>query len=650
MRSDVLMGIGTRMETTTSSNSSGRTRRFFSVALQHALQACSVYLGIGIVILLAGESIFRGITPTMTWLGASTPAALITVVLLALFVFSLEIVMPFAGATAMAATLFCLLSFASREKVAKLGVPATPTDLLLSHQYLDVSYIMWGSYAYLFMAAGVVLILFALWWLHRKSSQAQQVRNWIPIFFRAASGLLIFCLVAFPDYNYYTARYRQSRVAEALDHWGIHNLNFDSLSNANTNGQLIAFLMNARSAVIRPPEGYSPQRVQALLGNAQESLPVTGSRPDVVVIMSEAFWDPSRLPGMRYSNALLDAAQTTQRGWMFSPVFGGYTANTEFEALSSLSNGLLPVGSIPYVQYVTRPTRSLASDFVAAGYDATAMHPFDGSFWNRRTVYQRFGFQAFDDRNSFVHRDMTGPFINDEALAHEINDRLSRGAGPHFVFAVSLEGHAPYTGGMYRYADRVTVHDEYSKLTDDAKDQLSTYASGVRDAVSGFNQVVNHARQSGRPTIVVMFGDHLPALGDNYLLYRQSGYLEADSPSLWTNRDQEHMHEVPLLVWTNTGTKLEGLDTVFSPIFLAYRIKDMAGIPAGPVDGLLRRTASQWPVLSQVYSKSASGQVVQGMPKNEAVGNYAIVAYDLLFGAEHARSEVAPDILSPPSR
>ncbi len=60
---------------------------------------------------------------------------------------------------------------------------------------------------------------------------------------------------------------------------------------------------------------------------------------------------------------------------MFSPEFGGMTANIEFEALTGFSNAFLPAGSIPYQQYVRTPTPSLATFLKSEGYEARAIHP-----------------------------------------------------------------------------------------------------------------------------------------------------------------------------------------------------------------------------------------------------------------------------------
>ncbi|MEI7027836.1 sulfatase-like hydrolase/transferase [Paenibacillus sp. y28] len=52
-------------------------------------------------------------------------------------------------------------------------------------------------------------------------------------------------------------------------------------------------------------------------------------------------------------------------------------------------------------------------------------------------------------------------------------------------------------------------------LTPDAKDTLETCTQGVRDADRSLQLLIDHFEQSGDPTVIVFFGDHLPMLGLN---------------------------------------------------------------------------------------------------------------------------------------
>ncbi len=84
--------------------------------------------------------------------------------------------------------------------------------------------------------------------------------------------------------------------------------------------------------------------------------------------------------------------ENTQRGHALCSVFGGGTANSEFEFLTGLSMGNLPAGACAYQQYIHAPIPSLVHHFNSLGYRTMATHPFLASGWNRTAVYPRLGF------------------------------------------------------------------------------------------------------------------------------------------------------------------------------------------------------------------------------------------------------------------
>lgn len=605
--------------------------------------AMGVYVIGALVIVLGGEVLFRGSRATLQWCLAMPAAVSCSVLVMLLCQLGLETVLTRRTAWSLLALVYGTFSLADRAKFSRLGTPAVPTDLLLSGQYGKLAFMLWGNTWIWVAVACVLATAIAIHWLRRRGARFISFpgASWGGKFLRVACLVIMVLLIIGPDYNYKNARFRHSAVASLLDDSGVFNLNWSPETNVMSNGQLLAFLMNAKSALAHRPAGYG----EALITSALGQLPAArrperaGQRPDVVIIMSEALWDPMVLPKVRFSDPLLERLVYAQRGTLFSPVFGGYTANTEFEFLTRLSSAFLPVGSIPYMQYVTRPLNSLAQDFAAHGYDTTALHPFDGHFWNRYAVYPQLGFRRFVDGNDFVSKERTPPYISDASMAKEIIATVEHGQAPHFVFTVSVQNHGPYADGKTRYEaePRVDVFDDSGRLTSPARDTLSTYASGVRDAARSFDEVVNFYRQSGRPAVVMMFGDHLPFLGDDFMVYRQTGYINTANQSQWTPAEQERMHGTPIFVWSNAADAITLPTASLSPIYLGSMLKRFAGVPDNRMDVLLDRLQSQYPVVSQFYSRGSSGQVYEGAPAREGVtGDYAATEYDELFGENYA--------------
>ena len=140
-------------------------------------------------------------------------------------------------------------------------------------------------------------------------------------------------------------------------------------------------------AKVGAPAGYSADAISAL-PTPQAGIFLPAEKPDIIMVMSESFWDVTSLPNTRITPDPIPFMRANRSGSVFSPEFGGMTANVEFEALTGFSNAFLPAGSIPYQQYIRRPLPSLATFLRSEGYETKAIHPFAGWFWNRSVVYK----------------------------------------------------------------------------------------------------------------------------------------------------------------------------------------------------------------------------------------------------------------------
>ena len=191
---------------------------------------------------------------------------------------------------------------------------------------------------------------------------------------------------------------------------------------------------------------------------------------------------------------------------MFSPEFGGMTANVEFEALTGFSNAFLPYGSIPYQQYVRGPVPSLANFFRSEGYETTAIHPFEGWFWNREHVYDAFGFDRFLSIEKLPPMASRGPLVSDDALTDEIIKRADATERPFFTFAVSLQGHGPYEPNRYRDA-RVKVESVAGLLGTAGADDPLVRRRGRRRHAGDLKRLIDSACTATGTLLIVFFSN-----------------------------------------------------------------------------------------------------------------------------------------------
>ena len=143
--------------------------------------------------------------------------------------------------------------------------------------------------------------------------------------------------------------------------------------------------------------------------------------------MSEAFWDPTLLTNVTFSEDPVPTIHRLQKESSIrifvSPQYGGGTSNVEFEVLTGNSMSFLPGGSIPYQQYISKPVPSLASYFADQGYKSMGIHSYEGWFWDRNSSIRSSAFESFKSSEHFVNPEMKGYFISDAEVARSVIEK-----------------------------------------------------------------------------------------------------------------------------------------------------------------------------------------------------------------------------------
>jgi phosphoglycerol transferase MdoB-like AlkP superfamily enzyme len=316
------------------------------------------------------------------------------------------------------------------------------------------------------------------------------------------------------------------------------------------------------------------------------------------------------------------------------------TANVEFEALTGFSNAFLPYGSIPYQQYVRTDVPSLATFFRGEGYAARALHPFSGWFWNRNEVYKDFGFEEFRSEETMPAMEKRGIFASDNSLMKEIMQEADGMDRPFFFFAVTLQGHGPYEANRY---SKNTI-DIQGSLTDADRAALATYTQGVKEADDSFKMLVDWAEKRERETIIVLWGDHLPPLGN---VYMDTGYMSdqvATRKASVTVMKQEH--ETPLVIWSNKKGSKPDIGTI-SPSLLPYHLLKFAGYEHPFYTGFLGRVQKKYAVVDRYQliardNTPSPDWVLNPKTLDPLVRDYRYIQHDIMFGKSHTLDRFFP--------
>ena len=310
---------------------------------------------------------------------------------------------------------------------------------------------------------------------------------------------------------------------------------------------------------------YEPQ----IAARTQAQTPATDAqKPDIVVILSESFFDPTTMngypPGTDLTPNLRRLAQHGGSGWLHVPTFGGGTIRTEFEVLTGLSLRYFPDVQFPYLQINQKRIPGIVRTLENTGYRALAVHGNNPGFWDRTRAFKELGFDKFISIGNFPTDDEAddGKYMSDKAFTDEVLRQLPDSGPPRFLLGISIEAHGPYDqsyGIDTKARDAIPVPNG---ITDpQARLELQNYIYHMQHADQQLGRLVDTLAQRKRRTLIVFFGDHLPALVTAYQqagFKNGKGFLEQTVPYvLIDTAHMEHATRQNAAAWELPGMLLD---------------------------------------------------------------------------------------------
>jgi phosphoglycerol transferase MdoB-like AlkP superfamily enzyme len=448
-------------------------------------------------------------------------------------------------------------------KVANLGTPLMPADFRMVGQlrkggaHLLGGYLPHSPWPYLALLAGVALVI-ALWRLEpplfARRTQGKRLLT---------GGALVLGLVSlFGGLPVWAKVYNGHQLW--LEPWS-------SSSTAQHSG-LVSSLMMFHLQYGHGRHKADPAAAMQLIGEADPALRQrlrampshADELPDIVVVQSESFFDPASMRGYEHSDFTPNLRRLAAHGIsgpLHVPTFGGGTIRTEFEVLTGLSLRYFDELQFPYLQLNNKVVPGLVRTLRAHGYETVAIHGNDPTFWNRNTAFKAIGFDRFVSQAAFpASAQNDGKYMADSAMTDEIMAQLKNAGPPQFLFAISIEAHGPYDTQPNEAAARDAIPVPEG-ITGKNKLELQNYLYHAGHADAELGRLATLLAQRERPTLLLFYGDHLPALTDSYHI---TGFVDGrdmlSEPGVWLLVDPRNPgkpeHE-SLASWMLPGKLLE---------------------------------------------------------------------------------------------
>lgn len=320
-------------------------------------------------------------------------------------------------------------------------------------------------------------------------------------------------------------------------------------------GYVLDFAIKCKEIKAKKPENYSPEQIAELASGyeiSSEEVTVLETEektktPHIIVIMNESFADLSILNEMATNTEVIPFVSSLKEnvisGYALASVFGGNTANSEYEFLTGNSMAWLPTNTVPYQQYVRDASYSMVS-YLKNQYDYTciAMHPYFSSGWNRVNTYTHFGFDEQMFLEDFPMENFLRKYVSDQEMYEEVIRVFEeKKESPLFLFGITMQNHGGYT---YKGDDfEVTVSLEgYEKSYPEAEQYLSC----IHESDWAVQILLEYFEQVEEDVVIVFFGDHFPGINDGF-------YNELDKGSDGSLDAQMKRFQVPFFIWANYG-------------------------------------------------------------------------------------------------
>lgn len=457
--------------------------------------------------------------------------------------------------TAVIGTFWLGMGIANGVILSYRVTPFTGTDLTLISDALSLidTYLSIEKIVLILAGAIIVLLLIFYGWFKLPKHTAK-------INYRKSVGIMIVSILLFAAFTKVNISTRVlatyfGNIAFAYEDYGFP----------------YCFSMSVFATGISSPNDYSDsfmQKIQKTFAENSDTEEVetdTDDMPNIIFLQLESFCDPELIKYLKFSE---DPIPNFRRlsgeyssGFLTVPSVGAGTANTEFEIMTGMSLRYFGPGEYPYKTILkTTPCESVAYSLKNLGYSTHAIHNNEASFYDRKTVFANLGYDTFTSEEYMNIEEYTPMgWAKDAGLVKQITDALDSTEEKDYIYTISVQGHGSYPDEPILDNSKIEV---FGCRSEEEKNSFTYYINQIHEMDEFVQNLVDELSKREEPTVLVMYGDHLPTLG-----------LEA---SQLVNHS---LFQTEYVIWDNMG--LEVVDKGVTAYQLSATVLDRVGIHEG---------------------------------------------------------------------
>lgn len=358
--------------------------------------------------------------------------------------------------------------------------------------------------------------------------------------------------------------------------------------SAGFNGRISMSLYNEarRISSIEKTLAYRDNsRFLSAFGNEVDRVREVGLKQNVHLIVLESFLDPNLLRNARFSrnpeHPAFEAIFKNKGGFSISPVFGGATAQAEFEVLCGVP-AMRELSGIEFDVFTGAQTLCLPNILGQAGYHTMATNAFSPDFFNSTKGYEGVGFANIFYPSEYapgVETYFSIGDVTDEAFMYDgdllsqnlafVSKWLQQNPGkPLMNYIMTIYGHTPHLINLDKRPKAVEIKGKGTFRDEQLERAVNQYYYRTQVIAAYVRELMRIDPNS----IIILVSDHLPSLTYGPNTYKELHYLGNTDDSIHLNRiyivengravhyDTIHHYDVPRLI-LNYVTKAKSSHT-----------------------------------------------------------------------------------------
>ena len=491
-------------------------------------------------------------------------------------------------------TIWLTLGIANFVITSKRVTPFSATDLKLLDSIDDIIGKYLNSFELVLIIISVVaisIIVFVIWVKFPKYSE--KIKYGRNILLVLATGLIMTVIIKF-GFSF-----------------GLVSMKFPNMTIAYQDyGFPYCFVCSVLYKGVEQPAEYSEDAVKEVMKTLMRTRTVYEDKlqtPNIIFLQLESFFDVNKVKDLELSaeatpifNALKEKYPS---GFLTVNNVGYGTANTEFEVMTGLNLDNFGPGEFPYKTILKTSTcESTAYILKEYGYSTHAIHNNTATFYGRKNVFTRLGYDSFTSVEYMNPQSYTvNDWVKDEVLTEEIMKVLKSTDEKDYIYTISVQGHGDYPKESVLENTVIDVTGGYDSLEE--KYMWEYYVNMIYEMDIFVGELIKALEAYDEDTVLVLYGDHLPSLN-----IKESDLENGD------------LYETEYIVWSNFGLEMEDKD--IETYQLSSRVLQHLNIEVGVINKF-----------HQVYGE-----------KEDYLSKLHLLTYDILYGKMYAYDGVNPHV------